>query len=188
LPYNIINDMQIISTPNPILTQPSQPVEKINRQVLDLIEEMKKTLLSAQKPKGVGLAAPQIGMPLRIFITKPFPKSKIEVFINPEIVWQSKEMSEITKKKNAKLEGCLSIPGIWGLVKRHTHLKLKFTTPDGKSHRQNFSSFMANIIQHEIDHLNGRLFSSRVLEQKGKFYQISKGKEDKEVLQELSLV
>ncbi|MFH0864301.1 MAG: peptide deformylase [Candidatus Gottesmanbacteria bacterium] len=179
--------MNIVTTPNSVLIQPSQPVGKIDKKILDSIEEMKKTLLSADKPKGVGLAAPQIGKPLRIFITKPFPKSEITIFINPEIIWQAKEMTNGVPERDNKLEGCLSIPKIWGIVKRSISLKLKYQTPDTKIHTKVFSGFMATIIQHEMDHLDGRLFSSRVLEQKGKFYKTTKDEDGKEILEEYKL-
>lgn len=179
--------MRIVTTPNPVLTQPSQPVAKIDRQILNFIEEMKKTLVSAENPKGVGLAASQVGKPWRIFIAKPYPKSEIKVFINPKIIWKSTESTNGVPGKDKKFEGCLSIPGIWGIVKRHQSVKLKYHDIKGKLHSQKFSGLLATIVQHEMDHLEGRLFSSRVLEQKGKFYKIAKDKEGKEVLEELEL-
>jgi len=148
---------------------------------------MKKTLLATENPKGVGLAAPQIGESLKIFITKPFPKSEIQVFLNPEIIWKSEKLTEGVPERENKLEGCLSVPGIWGLVRRHQSIKLKYLSPDGKIRVQKFSGFLATIIQHEMDHLEGRLFSARVLEQHGKFYKIEKNAEGKEFLQELKL-
>lgn len=179
--------MPILITPNPILTQPAKPVEKIDKKVLEFIEEMKKILIETENPKGVGLAAPQVGKPWRIFITRPHPKSEIQVFINPEIIWKSKEMTNGVPERENKLEGCLSIPGVWGLVKRYQTIKLKYKTPDGKLHTKKFSGFLATIIQHEMDHLNGRLFPNHVLEQKGKFYKIIKDNNDKENLQEIRL-
>ncbi len=179
--------MTILTVPNSVLTQPAMPVDKIDQKILKIIEEMKKTLLGAKKPKGVGLAAPQIGQPWRIFLAKPFEKSEISVFINPEIVEKSDELTNGVPERDNKLEGCLSIPGIWGMVKRHQSVKLRYQTPDAKLHTKKFQGFMATIIQHEVDHLDGRLFSGRVLEQKGKFYQGRKNKEGKEVLEEVEL-
>lgn len=179
--------MEIIITPSPVLIQPSRPVGKIDKKILGIIEEMKKALLGAKNPKGVGLAAPQIGKPWRIFITKPWPKSEIKVFINPEIIWQSEEKTNGVPERENKLEGCLSIPGIWGHIKRHQTIKLRYKSLDNKTHTQKFSGFLATIIQHEMDHLDGRLFPSRVLEQKGKFYKIRKDNEGKEVLEEMEL-
>ncbi len=87
----------IVSIPNSILTTPTKPVKKIDKQILDIITKLKKTLLNAKNPKGVGLAAPQIGAPFRIFITKPTPASKINVFINPEIIWKSSQLENIDR-------------------------------------------------------------------------------------------
>lgn len=179
--------MKIIITPNPILTTPSQPVEKINQQVLDFIEEMKKTLLSTTTPKGVGLAAPQIGKNLQVFITKPNEKSAIRVFLNPEIIEKSTELTSAVPERKNPLEGCLSIPGLWGSVKRHQSVKIRYTTPDTKTHTQTFSGFMATIIQHEMDHLNGQLFPSRVLQQQGNLFEAKKDQTGKEILEKLEL-
>ncbi len=174
--------MEIVKIPHPVLFQKARPVEKIDKKILELVEEMKKTLLAAENPKGVGLAAPQVGKSLRIFLTKPYPKSKIGVFINPELKDQSEELTSGVPERDNKLEGCLSIPKIWGVVKRHEKVTLKYQTPDDKTHLKRFFGFMATIIQHEMDHLDGRLFSSRTVEQKGQFYQMQKDKEGKEEL------
>ena len=179
--------MKIIITPNQILTTPSQPIEKIDKEVLDFIEGMKQALLSTTTPKGVGLAAPQVGKNWQIFLTKPSEKSEIKVFLNPEIIEKSKELPINLPERKNPLEGCLSIPSVWGIVKRYQTIKLKYKTPDGKTHTQQFSRFLATIIQHEMDHLQGRLFPSRTLEQKGKLYQVKKGREGKEKLEEINL-
>jgi peptide deformylase len=164
----------IVLIPNPVLTTPAKPVVKIDKKILDIIARMKKTLIEADKPKGVGLAAPQIGVPYRIFIVRPKENSPITVFINPEIIERSKDLSEIKREGN-KLEGCLSVPNIWGHLKRPARVKLRFTDVNGKREEKEFSGFVATIIQHETDHLDGILFTKRVLEQKEKLYE---GKED----------
>lgn len=179
--------MKILITPDPILTTPSQPVLKIDRQVLDFIEAMKRTLVETTNPKGVGLAAPQAGKNWQIFLTKPYGKSEIRVFINPESLSHSPELTEGVPGRGRNLEGCLSIPKVWGMVKRYQTIKLKYKTPDNKTHRQQFSGFLATIIQHEMDHLQGHLFPSRTLEQKGKLYQAKKDKEGEESLEELNI-
>lgn len=187
---------EIAKAPQPILSQKAQTVEKISTKILKIIEEMKATLLKQANPKGVGLAAPQIGYPLRIFITKPTPKSPFSVFINPEIIEESKEFfAEMPKRPNPPpesggqpLEGCLSLPGIWGRVARHKSLKLHYQTPEGKIHEGKFAGFLAVIIQHEMDHLEGRLFTQRVLEQKGKLYRITgKDKKGKNIWKEIEI-
>lgn len=92
----------IVTIPNPVLVSPTKPVDKIDKKILQIIEKMKRALLSADKPKGVGLAAPQIGVSLRIFITKPHPDSPIEVFINPQILQKSETLGEIERGKTNK--------------------------------------------------------------------------------------
>lgn len=179
--------MKIIFTPNPILTTPSRPVEKINKEILEFIEAMKKTLLSTTTPKGVGLAAPQVAKNWQIFITKPYEKSEIKVFINPQILSHGTELTKGVLERERKLEGCLSIPNVWGMVKRYQTIKLKYKTPDERTHTQKFSGFLATIIQHEMDHLAGRLFPSRTLNQKGKLYQTKKDKNGEKSLEEMEL-
>lgn len=185
---------QILKAPSEVLSQKAQPVEKIDQKVRKIIEEMMATLNAQENPKGVGLAAPQIGYSLQIFITKPALKSPIRIFINPEIIGASKELTNgVPERENLPagrhdpLEGCLSLPGIWGPVKRHASLKLRYQTPNGQTHKEEFKGFLATIIQHEIDHLGGRLFTQRVLEQKGKLYRAGKNKEGKEVLKEIEI-
>lgn len=186
----------IISVPNPILTTPAKPVARIDKKTLRVLDQMKSQLVNAQKPKGVGLAATQIGIPLQIFITKPTSKSPIDVFINPEILWKSKELTEIIRPKDngktsakdeKKLEGCLSIPNIWGYLKRSSKVKLRYTDIKGNIQEKEFDGFMAIIIQHETDHLNGILFTRRVLEQKQKLYKIEEDDKGNEKLIEMKI-
>lgn len=189
----------IIQAPNEILSQKAMPVEKIDRPVLNLIAKMKRQLLAARDPEGVGLAAPQIGENLQLFIIKLNPKSPIKVLINPKIVKIDKTLAIFTKerlvqksrskrKKEAKrLEGCLSVKNIWGEVMRSPSLVLSYTDEKGGNHKQKFEGFLATIIQHEFDHTNGVLFTQRVLEQKGKLYKSYKDKKGEDVFEEIKL-
>ncbi len=184
----------IVKVPNPVLTSVSKPVAKIDKKILNIISQMKKTLVSADKPKGVGLAAPQIGIPLRIFIAKPEKESQIEVFINPQIIYKSEELAQLqrpagdkSEKSDKKLEGCLSIPNIWGYLKRAKSLRLRFMDINGKLREKDYSGFMATIIQHEVDHLDGILFTQRILEQKQKLYKIETNDKGQEQLVELEI-
>lgn len=189
----------IVTAPDPVLSQIAQPVKKLDREILSLIEEMKETLLATSNPKGVGLAAVQVGRPLRIFVMKPWEKSPITVCIDPEIAWESQEKTEegVPQRQN-KLEGCLSLPTIWGMVKRAKQVKLRYQTLPNLSDHPNlpnklqtrtktFSGFAATIIQHEMDHLNGILFPKRVLEQKGKLYKSKKDEKREEVFEEIEI-
>ena len=176
----------IVKIPHPVLYTPAKTVMSFDKKLMTMIADMKQSLLNARNPKGVGLAAPQIGLPWRIFITRPTEKSAIRVFINPEILSAS-PIPKTTHEKDHKLEGCLSVPKIWGHVRRSDTLTLRYQDEKGELHEEEFSGFMATIIQHETDHTNGTLFTMRIIEQKGKFYQIAMDEEGKEVLDEIEL-
>lgn len=178
---------QIVHTPNKVLTQIAQPIGKIDAKIKSVIKNMKEALLGANNPKGVGLAAPQIGLSLRIFLIRPDEKTNIKVFINPEIITRSDSLSASVDGKPNQLEGCLSIPRVWGQIKRHKSLTLKYQDEKGAMHQKEFTGFPAVIIQHEMDHLEGILFPRRVLEQQGKLYQPVKDDKGKEVLKEIEI-
>lgn len=177
----------IVRVPNHVLTTQTQTVTAFDKRLTKLIEEMTATLIATKNPKGVGLAGPQIGQPWRVFITRPKVESVIRVFVNPEIIKRSDELTEGVPERENKLEGCLSIPKIWGKVKRAKNLTLRYHDGKGVLHEEEFRGFLATIIQHETDHTNGILFTQRVLEQKGKLYETGKDEEGKEVLEEITL-
>lgn len=182
---------KFITVPNPILRKKSKPINKINKGILDLIKELKKSLIKAQDPPGVGLSAVQIDQLKRIFVARKDIKSEPKAFINPEITWRSKELTNgVPSYSNGdptqenKVEGCLSVPGYYGLVKRAKKIKLKYYTLDAMHYTleektQVFSNFLATVIQHELDHLNGVLFIDRVLKQGNKLYKM----EDNELVE-----
>lgn len=179
----------IVTVPNAVLRQVSKPVEKLDKKILSVISDMTKTLVAAKKPQGVGLAAPQIGINLRIFLTRPTPKSEIKVFINPEIINFS-QRRQTSQDAEGVLEGCLSIPAHYAPVTRSMSVTVKYksinqtipntTNPDLAldidrlmiEKTEVFSDFPAHVVQHEMDHLNGILFIDRVLEQNSKLYKV----------------
>ncbi|NMB84298.1 peptide deformylase [Candidatus Roizmanbacteria bacterium] len=178
--------LKIVLVPNKVLTTPVLPVETIDKKIVNLVEEMKLTLLSQHDPQGVGLAAPQVGVNLAIFIIKPTQKSKIEVFINPKIIDQirlkpfvSNTSSKPIVKKGTPLEGCLSIPRIWSPVKRDKKILLEYQTMNGEKKTEWFKGFKAVIIQHEVDHLDGILFTQRSLEQNSPLFEEKDGELEK---------
>lgn len=190
---------KIVTAPSPVLSQIAKSVLKIDRSVQDLLSQMKEALLSAKDPIGVGLAAPQIGKSLRIFVARPSEKSPVQVFINPKIKYLGQEevphftnSKKVERKKPKKskgktLEGCLSLPNIWGEVARSAQVELSYLDENGKKHTKKFKGFLGIIIQHELDHLNGVLFPKRVLEQKGTLYKSHKDKKGEDVFEELPL-
>lgn len=181
--------MPVVTIPNSVLQTKAQTVKTFDKKLKQLIKEMEKTLIATKKPKGVGLAAPQIGEPYRVFITRPTAKDQIRSFINPEIVGYSNITNDNTQKENNEnpLEGCLSIPEIWGSVTRAQSVTLRYQDSEGIVHEELIEGFLATIIQHETDHTNGILFTQRVIEQKGKFYKTEIDDKGKEYLQEITL-
>lgn len=180
--------VKIVTAPEEVLGKKARKIDfkKDKKALPKLLKDMEKALLSASDPKGVGLAAPQIGKSLAIFMAKPTERSPISVFINPEIL-EAKELEKKKNKRLKKLEGCLSLPNIWGEVLRSPSVKLKWLDENGKENNKKFKGFMATIIQHECDHLNGVLFPKHVLEQKGKLYKSYKNEENEDEFEEISI-
>ncbi len=176
----------IVITPDPVLFKTAVIVPKVDAKIKSILEEMRIALISAKDPKGVGLAAPQVGYSLRIFAIKPRESSGVSFFINPQIIEKSEEEAEISKT-NTPLEGCLSIPNAWGVVNRKKWVKIKYLDSKGKEKIRTFKGFESIIIQHEMDHLEGVLFTKRVLEQGHKLYEFVKDEKGKESLRELPL-
>ena len=177
----------IVTSPNPVLNSPAKTVTSFDKRLTRLIAELKTTLRETINPKGVGLAAPQIGEAWRVFVTRPTEKSRMRTFVNPELVRPSPEKTDGVPGRDNKLEGCLSIPKIWGKVRSHAALTLRYQDEKGVRHEEQFTGFLATIIQHETDHTNGILFVQRVLEQNGKLYQTARDKDGKEILDEVEL-
>lgn len=198
--------MKIVQAPDNVLSSAAQPVSTIDKSVKNLLKDMEKALLAATDPEGVGLAAPQIGKSLQIFIVKETPDATLKTFINPVIegfkekpkdnftsnaASQSADTAKAKKKsgikKGVQLEGCLSLQDIWGVVKRHDEVVLSYQDEKGKKHKKTFDGFMSVIIQHEFDHLQGILFPKRVLEQKQKLYKSVKNKKGETEFEEMEI-
>jgi len=154
---------EIVFLPEPVLRRKAKPVTKFDKELQTLIDDMIETMREAP---GVGLAAPQVNIPQQLAVIEyaegedeeeenedapPKPK-KLYVLINPEIVKASEE-------KLMGVEGCLSIPGLQGEVERHEAIQVKAFNRYGKPQKLKVNGWMARIFQHEIDHLNGVLFT-----------------------------
>lgn len=153
--------MKVIKAPNEKLRAKLKPVKKFTPALRRIIKEMIKLTKTFKDPEGVGLASNQVGLQERFFIARD--GKKFSCFINPEII-------SFGKRTKTYFEGCLSIPSYWGQVKRVTVIKVSYQNELGQTVTKTLKGTLAWIFQHEIDHLNGKLFPDRVLEQKGKFY------------------
>lgn len=163
---------KIVQSGSQILRNKSKRVNKIDKKVEKLITDLKDTLDVQKDPQGVGLAAPQIGVNLQVFVVDY--KNFKRVVINPEILSISKKKynSKNKKKDTEILEGCLSLPHYYGPLKRESSITLKYLDENGEEKIEEFKDFNAQIMLHEIDHLNGILFVDRLLEQKKKLYHL----------------
>jgi len=140
----------ILVVGNPVLRQKAKRISQVDKPIQRLIDDMIETMRAAP---GVGLAAPQIGVPLRLAVIEV--EDKITVIINPEIVKTSGE-HELD-------EGCLSVPGFWGQVTRAEKVSVKALDRHGKEQRiRDAEGLFAQALQHEIDHLDGRLYIDRM--------------------------
>lgn len=183
---------KIVTVPDPILRKKSTNIvlgenKSLSKKTKQLISDLKGTLRTQVNPRGVGLSAPQISTSKRIFVLEI--ERKITTIINPEILSASKELlSTILPKEKQFLEGCLSVPGYWGFVNRPYQIKVCFTDQLGEKIEKTFAGKESAYFLHEYDHLDGILFIDRILEQKGKIYQIEKDKDGKEELVEIELI
>jgi peptide deformylase len=161
---------KIVPAKNPILRIKSKTIEKFDKKINILAQDLEDTLLAQRDPEGIGLAAPQIGVHLRIFAM--LDGKKIRVIANPKVLVISSRSTK-KKKKPGILEGCLSIPYYYGPVKRADKIKISYQNLNGKQETEEFKDLSAQIVQHEIDHLEGKLFIDHLLIQKKPLYKIS---------------
>jgi peptide deformylase len=140
----------IFVLPDPVLRQKAKKVTKIDKSVQGLIDDMIETMRAAA---GVGLAAPQVGVPLKVAVIE-MPGDEVIVLVNPEIV----------KRQGERIigEACLSIPGYQGEIKRSVLVKVKAQDRLGRKIRLKAEELLAQALEHEIDHLNGVLYVDRL--------------------------
>ncbi|MTH52690.1 peptide deformylase [Bacillus mangrovi] len=144
--------MKIVEHPDPVLEQPCEKVTEFDRDLVRLLKDMHETMMAAD---GVGLAAPQVGIPKRIAVVDIGDEyGRIEL-INPKVL--------ASRGEQTGPEGCLSFPGLFGEVKRPDYVKVHAFNRKGKPYTVEADGFLARALQHEIDHLDGILFTSKVL-------------------------
>ncbi|MFA5316321.1 MAG: peptide deformylase [Dehalococcoidales bacterium] len=141
---------EIHHLPDEVLRRKASRVVAIDRSVQRLISDMIETM---QVAAGVGLAAPQVGVSLRVIVLQ-MPEEEPIVIVNPEIVKGSEEREV--------MEACLSVPGYSGQIKRFNSVTVKGLDRHGKRIRVKATGLMAQALQHEIDHLDGRLYVDRI--------------------------
>lgn len=162
--------LDLVDIKDPILRQKAKPVDKIDKKVKELISNMRDTLIVQNDPEGVGLAAPQVGKSLQIFLI--YYEETEEVVINPKVISKKAVRKTKAKSKEKILEGCLSLPHYYGPINRTTQITIEFTTENGEKIQKTYRDFFAHIVEHEIDHLNGILFVDRILEQNQSLYKV----------------
>lgn len=148
--------MEIIAYPHPTLRRKSKPIKRVDRDLKNLVQEMFEKMYEA---RGVGLAANQVDVPLRLFVinTESDPdKGEERVFINP-VITQPKGFAEAE-------EGCLSLPGLYGNVTRPKQVRINAYDLEGNEINEEVTGLLARAVQHELDHLDGVLFVDRMNE------------------------
>ncbi len=169
-----MNKDDIISLPNTHLRKPSQTINEITEEVLNIIEDMKSATISWDQSRehevGVALAAVQIDRLYRIVIIRTDYEDKnntdFDIFINPEVVKLYGNIIE-------DFEGCLSVPNVYGKVPRYDKVKVKALDVNGNEISTIATGFLARIFQHEIDHTEGKVFVDRIKEMQKAFYRLN---------------
>lgn len=164
---------------HPVLRREADPIKEDSAELKTLVDDMFETMYTAE---GCGLAAPQIGKSIRLVVIDAdvlgdeYPECKGRKFalINPEVTVLDGD--EVTRN-----EGCLSLPGLSEKVNRVEHIKLKWLDEDLKPHEEEMSGFLARIVQHECDHLDGKVYMDHVstgrrLLLRGKLRNLAEGK------------
>ena len=152
--------LQVTYEPDPILREKAKRIKTFGPALRKLAADMLETM---HANNGVGIAAPQVGQSIRLLVAELAPNKEEDepgfkvALVNPEIVKADKEMA-------SGFEGCLSIPGWIGEVPRHVAVTVKAQTLEGKEIRIKAHDYFARVLQHEIDHLDGILFTDRIVD------------------------
>ena len=186
--------MKIITVPHQTLRQIADPIEKIDKKTLSFLNGLGDTLVKKDNPRGVGLAGPQVDQLWRAFaIYLPESGNRddsdpvLRTVVNPRYTKKSEVLTFGPNPEEPILEGCLSIPGIYGPVPRHEWIELEFEELAGvelKTKKERFTAFAARVVQHEYDHLDGVLFIDYTVEYDLPLYK-EKGKNMEEMSPEM---
>ena len=158
---NEMNSLEILVAPDPRLQEKAMPIEKVDRSIRELMDQLLETMHFKQ---GVGLAATQVGINKRVIVIDLGKEGFLKPFLmaNPELLWTSSTTQAIQ-------EGCLSVPGHYADVVRPQRVRLTYLDENNKKQQLEASDLLASCVQHEIDHLNGVLFINHLSFLKRKF-------------------
>lgn len=173
--------LDIVTYPDPRLTKKSQKAVP-GKELDELIQNMLDTVNAFKNPEAAGLSAVQVGVPMRVLIARDFSVSQVDtetgqsanrsthdlILVNPKFV-------SLAKEEELDWEGCLSFPDLYGKVWRAKKIKLKYQTPQGEEKRLTTSGFLARVIQHEMDHLDGITFNTKIVGKMYKGEELEKG-------------
>ncbi len=145
--------LKILTKEDPTLRKTSRAVDEITPRIIRLLDDMKDTL---HKADGVGLAAVQVGVLRRVVLVE-VEKGELYELINPEIIYRSEERQE-------EMEGCLSVPNEWGITDRPMTVTVRAKNRNGETYEVTGTGLMARAFCHELDHLDGKLFTDNAIE------------------------
>ncbi|CAM3324702.1 peptide deformylase [Vagococcus fessus] len=145
--------LPVVIHPNKILERPTQEVEMVTDELVQLLDDMRETMIAHD---GIGLAAPQVGKSLRVAIVEIDDETGLFEMINPVIVSGS--------GSNIDVEGCLSFPNVYGTVERYDEVTVRYFDRDGDEYEVTATEYFARAMQHEIEHLDGKLFTDKIIE------------------------
>lgn len=189
--------MKIITAPHEGLRVTAKPIKRVDKKLYKFVTDLQSTLKNKKKPTGVGLAAPQVDKAWRIFTTnlsaegESGEEAQIRAFINPIMTKHDKKLSFGPDEKNPTLEGCLSIKSLYGPVPRYSWAEFEWQEIEGDKlvdKNGRFEYFAARVMQHELDHLNGILFTDYTLDYDLPIYQESKDGKRLEELENRSIL
>jgi peptide deformylase len=147
-----IEECRLTHYPAKVLTKPAKPIEKIDDNIRQLIEKMTDIML---ENKGIGLAGPQVGVPLRIFIISlDANRENVRVYINPTVTPSG--------RPDSIEEGCLSVPGVSTKIRRYKKCKVTATDLEGNEFTEEAGGLLARALQHEYDHIEGMTIADRM--------------------------
>jgi len=143
----------VVIYPNKLLETKTQEVTMITDELITLLDDMRETMIAHD---GIGLAAPQIGKNLRVAVIEIDEESGLFELINPEIISQSGSSIDV--------EGCLSFPEVYGTVERAAEVTVRYFDREGEEYEVTATDYLARAFQHEIEHLEGKLFTDKIIE------------------------